>query len=110
MYNKQIILLVHVEIINTIIDLLCNETYPVTFNCEATGEPVPTISWLFNVVSISNDTNKYNISEFVNGTVVTSVLTIQTVQSCSNVGTYTCEAINSIPWIRISAVLIEKGT
>ena len=110
MYNKQIILLVHVEVINTIIDLLCNETYPVIFSCEATGEPVPTISWLFNVVNISNDTNKYNISEFVNGTVVTSVLTIQNVQSCSNVGTYTCEATNSIGRIRKSAVLTEKGT
>ena len=107
MYNKQIILLVHVEVINTIIDLLCNETYPVTFSCEATGEPIPTISWLFN---ISNDTNKYNISEFVNGTVVTSVLAIQNVQSCSNVGTYTCEATNSIGRDRKSAVLTEKGT
>ena len=84
-----------------------NET-PITFSCEATGEPVPIISWYFNVVWI-NDTNKYNISKFVNGTVVTSVLTIQNIQSCDG-GTYTCKAKNNIGnIIRKSAVLTVKG-
>ena len=84
-----------------------NERYPITFSCEATGEPVPIISWYFNVVRI-NDTNKYNISEFVNGTVVTSVLTIQNIQSC-NGGAYTCEAKNDIGINIKSAVLTVKG-
>ena len=84
-----------------------NESYPLTFSCKATGEPVPTISWYFNKVSI-NDTNKYNITEFVNGSVVTSVLTILNVQSC-DVGTYTCEAYNIIGRCRKSAVLTTNG-
>ena len=84
-----------------------NESYPITFSCEATGEPVPTISWYFNIVSI-NDTNNYNITEFVNGSVVTSILTIQNVQSC-DVGTYICEANNTIGRNRKSAVLTVQG-
>ena len=109
--NRKFILLVKPEvkpeIINEITDLLMNETYthPVTFSCEAIGEPVPTINWLFNVVLI-NDTNKYNISEFANGTVITSVLKIQN-ESCI-VGTYTCEAENRIDRDRKSAVLTVK--
>ena len=106
-YNKQIILLVQAEVIKKLTDLLINGTYPITFSCEATGEPVPTISWYFNTVSI-NDANKYNISEFVNGSVVTSVLTILNVQSC-DVGTYTCEAKNTIVRHRKSAVLTTNG-
>ena len=106
MYNKLIILLVKAEVINRITDLIVNETYtyPVTFSCEATGEPAPTISWLVNAVKISG-TNNCNISEFVNGTVVTSVLTIPS----SNVGTYTCEAKNIVGINREYAVLIVQG-
>ena len=84
-----------------------NESYPITFSCEATGEPVPTISWYFDIVRI-NDTNKYNITELVNGSIVTSVLTIQNVLSC-DVGTYICEANNIIGGNRKSAVLTVQG-
>ena len=103
----MIILLVQPEVINEITDLLMNGTYthPITFSCEVIGEPVPTISWLFNVVMI-NDTNKYEIPECVNGTVVTSVLKIQ--NESYNVGTYTCKATNSLGRVRKSAVLAVK--
>ena len=87
-------------------DLLLNETYPVTFSCEAIGEPFPTISWYINAKKI-NDTNKYNISEFINETVVTSLLTIQ--NESDIVGTYTCEARNNIGINRESAVLTIYG-
>ena len=107
-HNRKFILLVKPEVINEITDLLMNETYthPITFSCEAIGEPVPTISWLFNVVLINN-TNKYNIFEFANGTVITSVLRIQ--NESYNAGTYTCEAKNNIDFIRKSAVLTAKS-
>ena len=101
----EISFLVQPEVINRITDLLMNKTHPVPFSCEAIGEPVPTISWLFNAAMINN-TNEYNISEFANRTVVTSVLKIQ--NESYNVGTYTCEATNSIGLVRRSTVLAVK--
>ena len=89
-------------------DLLLNETYPVAFSCEAIGEPFPIISWYINAQKI-NDTNKYNISEFANETVVTSMLTIQNESYNYIVGTYICEARNSIGINRESAVLTSYG-
>ena len=38
---------VEAEIIEEVPDLLENETNPVTFSCQATGEPVLSIDWCF---------------------------------------------------------------
>ena len=97
------------EITEEVTDLLENETNPVTFHCQATGEPVPTISWYFNntIIDVSNSSN-YNVSNSLNGTKVTSTFTNVNVQS-SNVGTYTCLAENIIGSGKSSGVLTVNG-
>jgi len=77
--------------------------------CQATGEPIPTISWYFNGVMINvSDTSKYNIYGSMNGTVVMSSLIIMDAQS-SDVGTYTCLAENIIGIDRSSGILTVNG-
>ena len=79
-----------------------------SFTCQATGKPVPTISWYFNGIPISNDT-EYDISETsVNITAINSILTIMSVQS-SDVGTYTCNATNVVSSDNSSGVLTVNG-
>ena len=101
--------IVQAEIITNVSDLLENENNTVTFSCQATGQPVPTISWYFNDVMVNvSDTSKYNISSSVNETVVKSFLTITNAQS-SDVGTYTCHAENIIGIDRSSGILTVNG-
>ena len=89
--------------------MLQNETNLVTFSCKATGEPIPVINWYFNDVMINvTDETKYNISNSLNETVLTSLLTITNVQS-SDVGTYTCHAENIIGIDRSSGILTVNG-
>ena len=96
---------VQAEIINGITDVLENETLPSIFTCQSTGQPIPTISWYFDDIMINvSDENKYILSTSINGTVVTSVLTIVSIQS-SDVGTYTCFATNIIGGEQRSGVL-----
>ena len=100
--------IVPVEIIEEVTDVLENETNPVTFKCQTTGDPVPVISWYFNgtVINVS-DASTY-ISNSFNGTVVTSSLTIMNIQS-SDAGIYTCEAANFINTVRSSGILTVNG-
>ena len=90
-------------------NLLENETNSVTFNCQATGEPVPIISWYFNddMINVS-DTSKYNITSSVNETSVESLLTIANAQS-SDIGTYTCYPKNILGTDRSSGTLTING-
>ena len=74
-----------------LLDILINQSYPIVFKCEAVGEPKPNISWNINY----NQTNKYNISTSLNGSLVESSLTILNAQS-SDLGIYTCNAYNGI--------------
>ena len=65
----------------------------VNFTCEATGEPIPDISWYFNSVMI-NVSSKYMImSESINATTVENILTIHNAMS-SDIGIYSCTASN----------------
>ena len=65
-----------------------------TFTCQAIGDPVPTISWHFNDTMIDLlDTSKYYTTNSSNETVIMSSLTIMNLQS-SDVGIYTCHAVN----------------
>ena len=97
------------EIIDEVTDLLENETLPSTFTCEATGEPVPNISWYFNDSTLLvSDASKYSISNSLNGTVIKSLLTIVSAQS-SDVGKYTCHAENIIGTDRSSGILTING-
>ena len=96
---------VQTEIINGVTDVLENETLPSIFTCQSTGQPIPTISWYFNDIMINvSDESKYILSTSINGTIVTSVLTIVSTQS-SDVGTYTCFATNIIGGEQSSGVL-----
>ena len=86
-----------------------NETNPLIFSCQATGEPVPSISWYFNGVMINvSNTSKYNVSNTLRETTVTSSLTITNANSC-DVGTYTCQAKNIIGIDQSSGVLTVNG-
>ena len=101
--------IVQVEIIEEVTDMLENETNPVTFKCQTTGDPVPIISWYFNGAMINiSDASKHTISNSLNGTVVTSSLTIMNAQS-SDAGIYTCEAANFINTVRSSGILTING-
>ena len=94
-----------------LIDQVQDEGGAASFSCQATGEPVPTISWYFNGIPISNDTDvdKYDISETsVNTTTINSTLTIMSVES-SDAGTYTCNATNVVSSDTSSGVLTVNG-
>ena len=92
------------------IDETQNEGDIASFTCQATGEPVPTISWYFNGVLVDdNDVDKYNISEMsLNTTTISNTLTVMSVESF-DVGTYTCNATNVVSSDTSSGVLTVNG-
>ena len=81
-----------------------------SFTCQATGEPVPTISWYFNGDPVDEaNMMKYTISTVsLNSTTINNTLTIMSVQS-SDVGTYTCNATNVVSSDTSSGVLTVNG-
>ena len=81
-----------------------------SFTCQATGGPVPTISWYFNGAPVNvTNTMKYTISETsVDTTTINITLTIMSVES-SDVGTYTCNATNVVSSDTSSGVLTVNG-
>ena len=75
-----------------------NESQSVNFTCEATGEPVPDISWYFHdvMINVSDNSSKYMIvSRSLNITTTENTLTVYNVTS-SDVGTYSCIASNLV--------------
>ena len=104
-----ICILVQAEIINGLTNVAENETNPVIFRCQATGEPIPTINWYFDgvVINVSN-TSKYNVTSSIYGTMITSIITIMNTQS-SDAGIYTCEAENIIDSDSSSGILTVNG-
>ena len=83
------------NISSQVVDQARNEEESASFTCQATGEPVPIISWYFNSALLANGT-KYTVLEASinsNPVTVSSTLTIVSVKS-SDVGTYTCNATN----------------
>ena len=93
-----------------VMDQTQNETDTTSFTCQATGEPVATISWYFNdvLVDLAN-TTKYTVSvSSLNVTTNSSTLTIMSVQS-SDVGTYTCNATNVVSSDTSSGILTVNG-
>ena len=83
-----------------VMDQTLNEGDTASFTCQATGEPVPTISWYFNGSLLMGNTTKYIIA--------TNELQILNVQS-SDVGTYTCNATNVVSTDTSSGVLTVNG-
>ena len=89
--------------------MLENETNLVTFSCQVTGEPVPTIIWYLDGVMINvSSTSKYNVTSSIHGTMITSIITIMNTQS-SDAGIYTCEAENFLGSSRSSGILTING-
>ena len=104
--------LVQPEIIVGLLDQLENETNPTLFTCQATGEPVPTISWHYwgvNVTTNVSTSSKYGINHRqINRTTVEEILEI-TNASSYDVGTYVCTASNGLGSVRSVAVLTING-
>ena len=82
-----------------------------TYNCIASGEPIPTINWYFDGTLVDK-TNvvKYSISQSINASTITisSTLKVINVES-SDVGTYTCNATNAVSSNTSSGVLVING-
>ena len=75
------------------------------------GEPVPNISWYFNdvTINVSDNSSKYMIvSRSLNITTTENTLTVYNVTS-SDVGTYTCNASNTIGSDTSSGTLTVTG-
>ena len=86
-----------------------NERDTASFTCQATGEPIPTISWYFNGAPVNDaNTMKYTISLMSLNNTINNTLTIMNVQS-SDVGTYTCNATNVVSSDTSSGVLTVNG-
>ena len=93
-----------------VMDQTQNEGDTASLTCQATSEPVPTISWYFNGTPVDEaNTMNYTISMMsLNITTNSSTLKIMNVQS-SDVGTYTCNATNVISTDTSSGVLTVNG-
>ena len=94
-------------------DQVKNEGDIATFICQAIGEPFPNITWLFNNVTVNTNANmnKYNITQTqssVENSNVINTLKILSVES-TDVGTYTCIAINLISSDLSSGILTVNG-
>ena len=98
------------EIILHLTDLLENETNPIQFVCQAIGVPVPYIRWYYNgvMVNLSDISNFKTSSVYLNESVIESILSIANAGS-SDVGTYTCQAVNVIGIDHSSAILTVNG-
>ena len=91
-----------------VMDQTSNEGDTVSFACQATGEPVPSISWYHNGALLVSGT-EYAISEIsLNTTTISNTLTIMSVH-VSDVGTYTCNATNVVSSDTSSGVLTVNG-
>ena len=89
-------------------DEIQDEGDTASFTCQATGEPVPTISWYFNGTLLANGA-AHTISETsINTTAINSILTIMSVE-LSDAGTYTCNATNVVSSDTSSGVLTVNG-
>ena len=110
MLSKLLVFLVIPAIVPEVISQTQNEGDTAFFTCQATGEPVPTISWYFNGFPVDDaNTMKYTISMMsLNTTIINNTLTIMNVQS-SDVGTYTCNATNVVSSDTSSGVLTVNG-
>ena len=107
-FTELILSIVAATVSPEVMDRIQDEGDTASFTCQATGEPVPTISWYFNGALLA-DGARHTISETsINNTTINSTLTIMSVQS-SDVGTYTCNATNVVSSDTSSGVLTVNG-
>ena len=91
-----------------VMDQTQNKGDTASFTCQATGRPVPTISWYYNGAQLV-DGSEYMITEMLlNTTTISNILTIMSVE-LSDVGTYTCNATNVMSSDTSSGVLTVNG-
>ena len=97
-------------IIPEVIDQTLNEGDMAFFTFQATGTPIPNISWYFNGAPVEKtNVNKYMISELsFNPTTKNSTLKIMNVE-LFDIGTYTCDAANTLSSEISSGVLTVNG-
>ena len=93
-----------------VMDKTYNEGDTASFTCQATGKPLPTISWYLNGAPVDHSNAiKYTISvTSLNDITINNTLTIMNVES-PDVGTYTCNATNVISTDISSGVLTVNG-
>ena len=93
-----------------VLDQTQNQGDTASFTCQATGEPVPTISWYFNGAPVDEANTMKYAKEIMtlNTTTIRNTLTIMRVES-SDVGTYTCNATNVVSTDTSSGVLTVNG-
>ena len=95
-YKHIFCVIVQPVIISEITGLSDERRNMVNFTCKATGEPIPDISWFFNIemINASDNSGKYMIMpESINVTTTKNTLTIYNATS-SDVGIYICTASN----------------
>ena len=114
MYMYEITLVLYTVIPNinqNVSNKTINETQSVNFTCEATGKPIPNVSWYFSgvMINVSDNSSKYMIiSRSVNITTTENTLTVYNVTS-SDVGTYSCSATNVLGNDSTSGLLQLNG-
>ena len=114
MYNTAYVIitflnnLVSPSVSPKVMDQTQNEGDTASFTCQATGHPVPTISWYFNGVLLVNGMEHMISKMSSNTTTNSSTLTIMNVKS-SDVGTHTCNATNVISTDTSSGILTVNG-
>lgn len=84
-----------------------NEREIGALHCEATGIPIPDISWHFNSTKLNN-TGKHLISKSRQLNRRSSTLIIVKL-SPFDVGTYICEATNTVGRVASSGILTVNG-
>ena len=107
-YYHLFVCLVTRAISPEVLDEIQGEGDTASFTCQATGEPVPTISWYFNGALLADGVTHTISERSVNTTTINSTLTIMSVQT-SDVGTYTCNATNVVSSDNSSGVLTVNG-
>ena len=82
----------------------------ISLTCQATGKPIPNITWYFNDIPMEKaNAMDYVISEMsLNPITKNSTLTIFSAQT-SEMGTYTCNAANLVSSKSSSTMLIVNG-
>ena len=87
-----------------------NLAMPVTFTCQATGQPIPTITWQFNDTKLTFPHPEYKInSTLLNSTTISGSLTVQQITS-SEVTLYMCIASNQVGVVNSTGILTNNGT
>ena len=82
---------------------------PVTFTCQATGEPIPTITWYFNNSELIFPHPEYETNSTVlNSTTISSSLTVRGIEP-SEITLYMCIATNEIGTANTTGILINNG-